>query len=113
MRHRGAVFWAWADPSLKHHSHEEVLADGARLDVQVRLSRTDDTQLFIGVYERSGLARVEEAYTKRPGETITRAMAWGAGRGRSLAEAGTEGSGASSRQKLREVDVHGKSDRRA
>lgn len=68
MRHRGAVFWAWADPSLQHHSHKEMLADGARLDVQVRLSRTGDTQLFIGIYERSGLARIEEAYAKRPGE---------------------------------------------
>lgn len=72
MRHRGAVFWAWADPSLKHHFHEEILADGARLDVQVRLSRTADTQLFIRIYERSGLARIEEAYAKRPRETITR-----------------------------------------
>ncbi|WP_409313586.1 hypothetical protein [Pseudomonas putida] len=89
MRHRGAVFWAWADPSLKHHSHEEVLADGARLDVQVRLSRTGDTQLFIGIYERSGLAKIEEAYSKRPGETTTRAMAWAAGRGRILAQTGT------------------------
>lgn len=79
MRHRGAVFWAWADPSLQHHSHEEVLADGARLDVQARLARTGDTQLFIGVYEPSGLARVEEAYA---------AMAWGAGRGRALADIG-------------------------
>ncbi|MFK0033758.1 hypothetical protein [Pseudomonas monteilii] len=113
MRHRGALFWAWADPSLKHHSHEEVLADGARLDVQVRLSRTGDTQLFIGIYERSGLARIEEAYAKRPGETITRAMAWGAGRGRTLAEIGTEDGGARSLHKLTEVDVHGKSDRRA
>nr|WP_019437357.1 hypothetical protein [Pseudomonas putida] len=77
MRHRGAVFWAWADPSLQHHSHEEMLVDGARLDVQVRLSRTGDTQLFIGIYERSGLARIEEAYVKRPGETVTRAMMWG------------------------------------
>ncbi|MNJ28593.1 hypothetical protein D3C77_231350 [compost metagenome] len=89
MRHRGAMFWALADPSLKHHSHEEVLADGARLDVQVRLSRISDTQLFIGIYERSGLARIEDTYAKRLGEIITRAMAWGAGRGRSLAENGT------------------------
>ncbi|HGM5583807.1 TPA: hypothetical protein ACKP2Y_000088 [Pseudomonas putida] len=113
MRHRGAVFWAWADPSLKHHSHEEILADGARLDVQVRLSRTGDTQLFIGIYERSGLALIEEAYAKRPGETVTRAMVWGAGRGRALAEIGMECSEASCRQNVKEVDAHGKSDCRA
>jgi len=65
-----------------------VLADGARLDVQARLARTGDTQLFIGIYEPSGLARVEEAYVRRPGETTTRAMAWGAGRGRALADIG-------------------------
>jgi len=86
MRHRGAVFWAWADPALQHRSHEEVLHDGAKLDIQVRLSRTGDTQLFIGIYDPSGLARIEEAYTKRPGETVTRAMAWGAGSGRVLAQ---------------------------
>lgn len=86
MRHRGAVFWAWADPALQHHSHEEELDDGAKLDIQVRLSRTGDTQLFIGIYERSGLARIEEAYANRPGESVTRAMAWGAGRGRALAQ---------------------------
>lgn len=85
MRHRGEVFWTWADPGLQHHSHEEVLEDGARLDIQARLSRTGDVQLFIGIYEPSGLARLEEAYSKRPGETVTRALAWGAGRGRELA----------------------------
>lgn len=85
MRHRGTLFWAWADPALQHHSHEEELDDGAKLDIQVRLSRTGDTQLFIGIYERSGLARIEEAYAKRPGESVTRAMAWGARRGRALA----------------------------
>lgn len=90
-----------------------MLADGARLDVQVRLSRTGDTQLFIGIYERSGLARIEEAYAKRPGETVARAMVWGAGRGRALAEIGMERSGASSRQNVKEVDVHGKSNCRA
>lgn len=90
MRHPGAVFWAWADPTLQHHTHQEELADGARLDIQVRLSRIGDTQLFIGIYEQSGLARIEEAYAKRPGETTTRAMTWGTGRGRSLAEMGVK-----------------------
>ena len=90
MRHRGAVFWAWADPARQHHSHEEELEDGAKLDIQVRLSRTGDTQLFIGIYERSGLARIEEAYANRPGESVTRAMAWGAGRGRALAQSTLE-----------------------
>nr|WP_095064602.1 hypothetical protein [Pseudomonas sp. Irchel s3f19] len=85
MRYRGEVFWAWADLGLKHHSHEELLSDGAYLDVQVRLSRCGDTQLFIGIYEPSGLVRFEEAYHTRPNQTLTRAMVWGAGRGRELA----------------------------
>ncbi|WP_245362820.1 hypothetical protein [Pseudomonas sp. BP8] len=85
MRQRGEVFWAWADPNLHHRTHQELLDDGASLDVQVRLSRTGDTQLFIGIYESTGAMRYEEAYDKRPGETMSRAMAWAAGRGRVVA----------------------------
>ncbi|MNO43447.1 hypothetical protein D3C76_336690 [compost metagenome] len=86
MRHRGEVFWSWEDPTLQHGSHEEELSDGAWLDVQVRLSRTRETQAFIGIYEPTGLARVEEAYDRRPGETMTKAMVWATRRGRSLAK---------------------------
>jgi len=41
------------------YSHKEVLADGARLDVQARLACTGDTKFVIGIYEPSGLARVK------------------------------------------------------
>lgn len=54
---------------------------GAKLAIQVRPSRAGGTQLLIGIYERSGFARVEEAESKRPGKTVSRAMGWGAGRG--------------------------------
>lgn len=30
MRMRGNVFWAWADPTLHHRSHDETLDDGIR-----------------------------------------------------------------------------------
>ena len=72
MRIRGEIFWKWADPVLHHRSHDEELDDGTTIDVQVRLSRTGQTQMFIGVYARSG-------------ESMTRALAWGVGRARRLA----------------------------
>ena len=77
MRIRGNVCWAWADPKLHHRNHDEVLDDGTSFEVQVRLSRTGSTQLFIGIYAPSGMALHEEACENRPGESMTRALAWG------------------------------------
>ena len=85
MRVRGDVFWDWADPTLHHRTHDETLDDGAHIDVQVRLSRTGLTQMFIGVYGPSGMALHEEAFDSRPGESMTRALAWGVGRARRIA----------------------------
>ncbi|WBM44711.1 hypothetical protein [Pseudomonas putida] len=85
MRIRGDVFRGWADPTLHHRSHDETLDDGTRMDVQVRLSRTGNTQMFIGVYAECGRALHEEAFNARPGESMTRALAWGVGRARHLA----------------------------
>ncbi|BBT40644.1 Uncharacterised protein [Pseudomonas putida] len=85
MRIRGNVFWNWADATLHHRTHQEALDDGTCIDVQVRLSRTGATQLFIGVYARGGKALHEEAFDARPGETMTRALAWGVGRARWIA----------------------------
>ncbi|GLO03166.1 hypothetical protein PPUJ13061_30640 [Pseudomonas putida] len=59
----------WTGAAL--HSHQEELNDGAKLDIQVQLSRTGDTLLFVGVYERSGLARTEEGYAKCSVESMT------------------------------------------
>ncbi|WP_313317785.1 hypothetical protein [Pseudomonas sp.] len=85
MRIRGDVFWDWADPTLHHRTHDETLSDGTFIDVQVRLSRTGTTQMFIGVYASSGMAIYEEAFDSRPGESMTRSMAWGIGRARKIA----------------------------
>lgn len=85
MRIRSDVFWAWADPTLHHRTHDETLDDGTSIDVQVRLSRTGTTQMFIGVYASSGMAIYEEAFDSRPGESMTRSMAWGVGRARKIA----------------------------
>ncbi|MDZ3990964.1 hypothetical protein [Pseudomonas sp. Teo4] len=85
MRIRGDVFWAWADPTLHHRTHDETLNDGTLIDVQVRLSRTGGTQMFIGVYTPSGMPIHEESMQSRPGESMTRALAWGVGRARRIA----------------------------
>ncbi|QBF27324.1 hypothetical protein EXN22_17130 [Pseudomonas tructae] len=85
MRIREETYWAWADAQLHSRSHDEQLSDGTSIDVQVRLSRTGATQLFLGVYACQGKAMVEEYYANRPGETMTRAMVWGVDRARALA----------------------------
>ncbi|MCT8166873.1 MULTISPECIES: hypothetical protein [unclassified Pseudomonas] len=85
MRVRGNVFWDWADPQLHHRAHDETLDDGTHIDVQVRLSKTGQTQMFIGVYAPQGMALHEEAFNSRPGESMTRALAWGVGRARRIA----------------------------
>ncbi|WP_238343312.1 hypothetical protein [Pseudomonas sp. RW3S2] len=82
MRARGEIFWDWADPTLHHRDHVEVLDDGTSIDVQVRLSRTGSTQLFIGVYSPRGKVVYEESFDNRPGETMTTALAWGVDRAR-------------------------------
>ncbi|RRV19126.1 hypothetical protein EGJ22_11050 [Pseudomonas sp. p99-361] len=88
MRIRGEVFWQWADPTLHHRAHDETLGDGAHIDVQVRLSRTGNTQMFLGVYAAGGAPLHEEAFDSRPGESMTRALAWGVGRARRIATEG-------------------------
>ncbi|ERT18822.1 hypothetical protein O162_08815 [Pseudomonas putida SJ3] len=88
MRIRGDVFWSWADPTLHHRTHDETLDDGTFIDVQVRLSRTGNTQMFLGVYAAGGAPLHEEAFDSRPGESMTRALAWGVGRARRIATEG-------------------------
>lgn len=84
MRQRGERYWAWADPSLHCRTHDETLDDGTTIDVQVRLSIEGRTQMFIGVYASNGTSLFEEVCDSRPGESMTRALAWGVGRVRRL-----------------------------
>ncbi|MNF04758.1 hypothetical protein D3C80_2043480 [compost metagenome] len=44
--------------------------------------------MFIGIYAPSGMALHEEAFDSRPGESMTRALAWGVGRARRIATEG-------------------------
>ncbi|MEE9944012.1 MAG: hypothetical protein PBV00_06735 [Pseudomonas asiatica] len=93
MRIRGEVFWEWADPTLHHRTHDETLDDGTLINVQVRLSRIGNTQMFIGVYAPSGMPLHEEAFDSRPGESMTRALAWGVGLARRIATEGVPAAG--------------------
>ncbi|VVN78440.1 hypothetical protein [Pseudomonas fluorescens] len=77
MRNRGKVYWGWADPGLHVRSVDERLGDGTLLNVQVRMSILGRTQLFVGVYAIKGLMLYEEAFDSMPGETMTKALAWG------------------------------------
>ncbi|WP_219824782.1 hypothetical protein, partial [Pseudomonas urethralis] len=77
--------WKWSDPTLHHRTHDETLDDRTTMSMHVRLSRTGSTQMFIGVYADSDMALHEEAFDTRPGESMTRALAWGVGRARCLA----------------------------
>ncbi|PAM84947.1 MULTISPECIES: hypothetical protein [unclassified Pseudomonas] len=85
MRQRGERYRAWADPALHCRTHDEMLEDGTTIDVQVRLSSAGSTQMFIGVYATSGMHIFEEICDCRPGESMTRALAWGVGRARRVA----------------------------
>jgi len=88
MRTRGSAYWEWADPTLHCRTHDEELSNGASIDVQVRLSRTGAVQLFIGVYATSSEVLYEEGIDCRGGESMTRALAWGVGKARHIAEKG-------------------------
>lgn len=85
MRIRGKIFWSWADPTFPHLSHDETFSDGTYIDVQARLSRTGGTQLFFGVYAQSGQMLDEQMFDAMPGESVSRALAWGVGRARQTA----------------------------
>ncbi|MGE8405857.1 MAG: hypothetical protein ACN6QH_02295 [Pseudomonas sp.] len=84
MRIREEKYWQWADARLHSRSHDEVFSDGTSIDVQVRLSRTGATQLFLGVYARSGKALLEEYYPSRPHESMSRALVWGVDKAREM-----------------------------
>lgn len=77
MRIRGEVFWAWADDGLHHRTYDEIQDNGTSINVQVRLSRTGNTQLFIGIYAADGHSLHEEMFNSRPGESMTKALANG------------------------------------
>lgn len=76
MRNRGKVYWGWANPDLHFRNHDERLACGTLINIQVRVSAQNVTQLFLGVYGEKGSMMLEEAYDDCKGQTMTAAMAW-------------------------------------
>ncbi|MGN8248130.1 hypothetical protein [Pseudomonas sp. SMV7] len=92
MWRRGDVFWHWADPTLHHRTYDEILENGCNIQVQVRLSRTGETQLFIGIYAREGQCLHEESHDRLPGKNMSRALVWGVAKAREMAPLLTGGS---------------------
>ena len=84
MMRRGSKYWQWADYELHCRTHDEVLKNGTVIDVQTRVSRKGRTQLFIGVYDKSGVPLFEESHDYLPNDTMTTALAWGVGRARAI-----------------------------
>lgn len=88
MKKRGSAFSEWVDNQIHHRSKDELLCDGTCIDVQVRVTRSGVTQLFIGVYRGDGIAILEEFYESLPTETMTKALVWGTDRARAFAVTG-------------------------
>ncbi|MBK0059648.1 hypothetical protein IAE40_13465 [Pseudomonas sp. S44] len=76
MRNRGTVYWDWANPELHFRNYDERLACGTLINIQVRTSKENVTQLFFGIYGQNGLMLLEESYPNCKGQTMTAAMAW-------------------------------------
>ncbi|MBS6039949.1 MULTISPECIES: hypothetical protein [Pseudomonas] len=76
MRNRGTVYWEWANPGLHFRNYDERLSCGTLINIQVRTSKENVTQLFFGIYGQKGLMLLEESYPDCKGQTMTVAMAW-------------------------------------
>ncbi len=76
MRNRGKVYWEWANPELHFRNYDERLSCGTLINIQVRTSKENVTQLFFGIYGKKGLMLLEENYPDCKGQTMTVAMAW-------------------------------------
>lgn len=76
MRNRGQIFWEWADPDLHVRNFDERLTDGSLINIQVRTSKVQQTQLFLGIYALDGKMLLEEGYLHCKGLTMTAAMTW-------------------------------------
>jgi hypothetical protein len=62
-----------------------MLSDGTQIDVQARLSREAETQLFIGVSTKEGRLQFEEFYPALGSMKMAHALVLGVDRARALA----------------------------
>lgn len=76
MRNRGQIFWEWADPDLHFRNFDERMADGSLINIQVRVSKANQIQLFLGIYAQDGELLLEEGYLDCKDQTMTTAMSW-------------------------------------
>ena len=76
MRIRGEVYWEWADPELHFRNYDERLTCGYLINIQVRTSKQNVTQLFMGVYGETGVMLLEEHFPDCRSQTMTKAMVW-------------------------------------
>lgn len=76
MRNRGSVYWEWANPELHFRNYDERLSCGTLINIQVRTSKENVTQMFFGIYGLKGLMLLEENYPECKGQTMTAAMTW-------------------------------------
>ena len=85
MMHRGSKYWIWADCELHCWSHNERMSEGTIVDIQARVSRKGETQVFIGVYDKSGWLVLEESHDYLPNHEVATALSWGVSRARAIA----------------------------
>lgn len=76
MRNRGQVYWDWANPELHFRNYDERLSCGTLINIQVRTSKENVTQMFFGIYGEKGMMLLEENHPECRGQTMTAAMAW-------------------------------------
>jgi len=61
------------------------MSEGTIVDIQARVSRKGETQVFIGVYDKSGWLVLEESHDYLPNHEVATALSWGVSRARAIA----------------------------
>lgn len=81
---RTQVYFDWAAIRDSHYSREEVLVNGALVQILTRLVGDGVIQLFVGVYTSEGKPIFEDFTSDVQNMTMDQAIAWGLDRGRSV-----------------------------
>ncbi|WP_249673263.1 hypothetical protein [Pseudomonas abieticivorans] len=84
MHHRGFKYWEWADCTLHAAAHDEKLDDGRHINVLARISRAGIHQVFIGLYNSTGLPLRENYYDDLEHDDLTQALHHGIAQARQL-----------------------------
>lgn len=84
MRRRGSQFWLWVNKKLPTTIHEERLKDGRQVEVQARVTRNKEVQIFVGIYHENGTPMHEEFHDQQCLKKLDSALSWGLQRARSV-----------------------------